>query len=113
MSEDICTKARRLLDARTPGEWAKSQNGNGPIEIRSGDYPVADIHWSLKNAEENAELIAAAPGLIEGLLEKCEELERHRKAGEDLIVKYASKWCDGDECECDMCEYNRQTGRKI
>jgi hypothetical protein len=58
----------------TPGKWVVHSTGTlqHKFEVHPemdvmGEYPIADIHGELEQAEANAHLIAAAPDLLETL----------------------------------------------
>jgi hypothetical protein len=90
---DIVKKAEELLEGIAP-EWAYSYEGSGTHSIFDNGVRIAvfESGWGMAGAEsqqyfaqqtKNAELTAASPTLVRGLLDRVKELEKELKIQDD------------------------------
>lgn len=79
MSDDVLSRARKLLAGITPGTWHMGTDERLYAQLAVFDENDAVIarfgpEW-LPEAAEDAAFIAAAPDLVRALVERLEKLE--------------------------------------
>jgi hypothetical protein len=77
----------------TPRPWTPQQTPNG-IDIEEGVETIATV-WDCENARANANLIAAAPEMLEAL-EKYKELVALKDTHNVCATEVLSRWAEFD-----------------
>lgn len=98
------------ISKHTPGPWSYWSGYNpwdkieAQITAEGGDIVIASYNHYIPEGEANAQLLAAAPELLEALDEAIEELEKYmnthhpdgRDGARDFLVKLTRfKWVAG------------------